>query len=366
MTLNYLENVANELNIPLTYKSYKGIDNVLFFNTLALAYNSIDDNCNHILITNPSDFPSSCTKKYIKDCIESDSKDLGTIRKINWQNFQDKTFVIVDIETTGFSPNLGAQIIQIGAIKIDEEGNELGRFNQFIKPTIKIPKKIIDLTGITNEMVKEANPMGIVLREFLNFFKGSTLVFHNASFDWDRFLIPFYERLGYKMPSNYPCLDTKLLSREYWPNEKKHDLEVVCDRFGIEIKDHHNAFADVIMTTQIFVKFREVFKDKYKHLNYTIWKFTKPNHSISIRNVNRWDKWMPIKKQFSKLRFYVTFICDGVQGSAYYDFIEKHWEIQNFVKNFNVNELEQPVFQYLKVSSYEEMLNSIPSKNIPS
>lgn len=364
MTDNYLEQISKELNIPITYKTYKGVENVRFLNNLAIAYNTIDEKCQPCLETNLKEFPTSCTKSFIKDCLEAECEDLGVIHKINWQYFKDKTFVIADIETTGFSPNLGGQIIQIGALKIDEQGNEISRFDKFIKPTIKIPQKITNLTGITNEMVQEAEPMGVVLREFLQFFKGSTIVFHNAPFDWDRYIIPFAERIGIKIPMNYPCIDTKIISRYLWPNEKKHDLESMCNRLNIDIKDHHNAFADVVMTAKAFINMRELCKDNFNNLPYIIWKFTAPKqHNIKILKVNRWDKWMPKKKVFSKLRFYIDFVYDGVWGQAYYDFIEKQWYCKNFAKSFDVNELEKPIFEYFKVSSYEELLEKIPSKN---
>lgn len=365
MTEKSLNILLKELGIQITYKTYKGFENVPFLNNLALAYNTIDDNGMFMLETNIAKFPSSCSKKYIKDCLDLDEKDLGTIKRINWQHFQDKSFVIADIETTGFSPEKGGQIIQIAAIKIDEKGNKLGEFNQFIKPTIKIPANITILTGITNENVKDAPPVGVVLREFLNFLRGSTVVFHNALFDWDRYIVPSVAKIGIKIPSNYPCIDTTLLSKHCFPNEKKHDLVSLCNRLNIEIKDHHNAFADVNMTSQAFILMRNMSKDKFVHLPYTRWKFSnqEKTHNIKVTKVNRWDKWMPRKKEFSKLRLYVNFICDNVYGQAYYDYIEKHWELNNCKTSFDVNLLEQPLFTFMKVKSYDEILEKLPSKN---
>ena len=365
MTQNSLNSLLEELNISLTYKPYKGFENIPFLNNLALAYNTINESGQFMLETNINNFPSSCTKKYIKDCLDLGENDLGEIKRINWQHFQDKSFVVADIETTGFSPEKGGQIIQIAAIKIDENGNELGKFNQFVKPTIKIPKKITDLTGITNDDVKNANMIGIVLKEFLYFFKGSTVVFHNAIFDWDRYIVPSAEKIGFKIPSNYPCIDTTLLSKYCFPNEKKHNLEVLCDRLNIEIKDHHNAYADVVMTSQAFILMRNMCKNNFSHLPYTRWIFpnTHQNHNICIKKVNRWDKWMPIKKEFSKLRLYIEFTYDNISGKAYYDCIEKHWVLTNSQASFDVTLLEQPLFKYFQVSSYDEILQKIPSKN---
>lgn len=359
MTLNYIERISEEIEIPITYERYMDVDNVMCLGEVALAYRTIDAKGKPMLVTNPNEFPSSCTKKYIMDCIEAEQPDLGIIKRINWQNFQAKVFVIADIETTGFSMDRGAQIIQIGAIKINDKGEELDRFNRYIKPTIKIPANITELTGITNDMVKNEDPMGSVLRDFFNFFKGSVLVFHNAPFDWDRFLVPSFEKIGIKLSKTYPRIDTKEISKYCFPLEKEHDLESMCTRLNVLIKDHHNAFADVTMTMQAFIKMREMCIDNFKTLPYIQWSFKNVPHKIKINRVSRWDVWMPRKKKYSKLRFYVTFTCDGVQGNGYYDFITKDWYLQNCGISFDAYELKEPVFKFFQVNTYDEMLKKL-------
>lgn len=359
--------VTEQLKTQVVYKTFMGLENVPFICDTAIAYDIIDENGTKYLETDFEKFPSSCSKKHILECIENGSLNLGKVRKVNYRYFKDKTFVIADIETTGFSTNMGAEIIQIGALKIDEFGNEVDRFDKFIKPVCKkIPKKIVELTGITDEDVKNADPVSVVIREFIQFFKGSTIVFHNKMFDWDRFLIPFCAKYGYLIPELYPCLDTKIISRKLFPDESKHDLEALCDRLNIEIKDHHNAFADVVMTAQIFMKLREMEKDKWENFPYIRWISTAPpSHNIRVTRVNRWDKWMPKKKCFSRLRFYVDFIIDGKYGRGFYDAITKEWIVTNTTVSFDSNDLEPATFQYLKISSYEELEEVLPSKNKP-
>lgn len=368
MTEATLLSIADSLGKKIVMKPVIGCGNVAMIGQTQIAYDTIDENGKKYLETDYSKFPSSCTRKHILDCIEANTVNLGKIRKINYQYFKDKSFVIADIETTGFSTNIGSEIIQIGALKIDEEGNEIARFNRFIKPNCKkIPKKIVELTGITDDDVKDADPASVVMRDFLQFFKGSTIVFHNKMFDWDRFLIPYAAKYGFLIPELYPCLDTKIISRKLFPDEKKHDLETLCNRLNIEIKDHHNAFADVLMTAKIFIKLRDMERSKWENFQYLRWCFTAPaKHSIVIKRVARWDKWMPKKKQFSHLRFYVDFIVDGKWGRGYYDFITKEWIVMNTQVSFDCNELEPEVFRYLKVNNYEEMEASIPSQNKPS
>ena len=93
----------------------------------------------------------------------------------------DSSYVVFDIETTGFS-EIEDRIIEIGAVKV-ENGEITDRFSAFVNPEIPIPFEIINLTGITDEMVMEANTIEKVLPEFLAFCEGSVLVAHNAGFD---------------------------------------------------------------------------------------------------------------------------------------------------------------------------------------
>ena len=93
----------------------------------------------------------------------------------------DDTYVVFDIETTGFSP-LNNRIIEIGAVKV-RGGVIQEKFSTFVNPEVPIPFRIEQLTGINDNMVLGAPVIGKVLSEFLEFCKGASLVAHNASFD---------------------------------------------------------------------------------------------------------------------------------------------------------------------------------------
>lgn len=359
MTNKTLNKILSDLGKTITYSTYMNIQNVMFIDTLALAYQSVDDSGNKILITNIEDFPKSCSAKLIKDCLDANEKDLGTIKRINWQHMQDKTFVIADIETTGYSPTAGGRIIEIGAIKIDEFGNKIDTFHEYINPLLKISTKITELTGITNDMVKDKETIGPVLRRFLKFFKGSTIVFHNANFDWNTYLIEDYKRIGIRIPESYPCIDTLLLSKEYFPNEKKHDLESICNRLNIDIEDHHQAFKDVEMTTKFFLFFKKEFKSRYEHLPYTNWIFAQSQNNIKVKSVGRFEKIKPKKQQYEILRAYVNFNCNGINGSGYYDFLINDWGMKNFEGSLDSAELEEPTLKFLNVSNVNEILDVV-------
>lgn len=130
-----------------------------------------------------SKFPKSCDLKHVTDCIEAEEPYLGIIKHVNWQQMNDEYFTVADIETTGFSPDKGGRIIEIGAVKIDKNGNIVDRFSEFINPGMKISKKITEITSITNEMVADAEYAGRVVSRFWDFINGTTVVFHNAAFD---------------------------------------------------------------------------------------------------------------------------------------------------------------------------------------
>ena len=124
----------------------------------------------------------------------------------------DKDVVVFDIETTGFSPVIN-EIIEIGAIKI-HEGKIIDRFSSFVNPSEPIPKKITELTGISNELVKDAETINVILPRFLEFIEGSILVAHNSSFDIS-FIKEAAKKSGFQF--DYKSIDTWTLSKLLFP-----------------------------------------------------------------------------------------------------------------------------------------------------
>jgi len=101
------------------------------------------------------------------------------------QNLNTATFVVLDLETTGASPKVGAGITEIGAVKV-RGGEVIGIFESFINPEESIPSYITALTGITDEMVLHAPPIEMALPtllEFLGHEDETVVVAHNAPFD---------------------------------------------------------------------------------------------------------------------------------------------------------------------------------------
>ena len=356
MQKKILETIAEELKTDIYYRDYKGLGNVPHIFNTALVYESTDDCGRLIVVTDPTQFPSSCKKNTVKDHITANSVNLGTIRKINWQHFNDEYFTVADIETTGLSPDYGAKIIEIGAVKIRADGTVVDEFSSFINPNMKLPKKIKELTNITQEQVDSAPTLHEVLTSFWEFFRGSTIVFHNADFDWNRFLIPNFKRVGIVVPDNYPCIDTLRVYKDMCPDVKRHGLADLCEMYRIPIENHHRAIHDARMTAKAFARMRADCKGKFEHLPKTKWvRAKKETHNIEVRRVSFWGAYKKKSGNPIKERQYVDFSIDGKKSSAFFEILENTWVIQNCQITFDVSELQDAVLKFLELTSVEEL-----------
>lgn len=165
-------------------------------------------------------------------------------------------YVVFDIETTGLSPR-NDMITEIGAVKI-EDGVVVDKYSQLINPGRPIPSKIVNITGITDNMVKDKPKIHEILPDFENFIKDSTLVAHNASFDMG-FLREQFSNVG-KDISN-PVLDTLELTRALFPQLKSHRLNIVAKHLKVDLINHHRAVDDAEATAEIFLKCMELLDD---------------------------------------------------------------------------------------------------------
>ena len=169
----------------------------------------------------------------------------------------DDTYVVFDIETTGFSA-VEDRIIEIGAVKV-QNGEIIDSYSTFVNPEVPIPFDIINLTGITDDMVMDAPNIDAVLPEFLEFAKDAVFVAHNAGFDMG-FIEQNCKLL--EMPSQYTYLDTVALARVLLPTLAKYKLNIVAKALNISLENHHRAVDDAKATAEIFVKFVEMLKER--------------------------------------------------------------------------------------------------------
>ncbi len=190
----------------------------------------------------------------------------------------DETYVVFDIETTGFSP-IHNRIIEIGAVKV-RDGQILDRYSTFVNPEVPIPFEIEKLTSINDAMVMEAPKIEEVLPEFLAFCEGTVMVAHNASFDMS-FIRENAARQGFS--TDYTYVDTMVISRVLLPNQNKHTLDALCKVFHISLENHHRAVDDAEATAHIFLKFMEMLKEEKVRTLKELNTFARP----SAENISR-------------------------------------------------------------------------------
>ena len=169
----------------------------------------------------------------------------------------DSTFVVFDIETTGFSA-VNDRIIEIGAVKV-ENGMITEKFSEFVNPERPIPFEIEKLTSINDRMVEDAPNISVILPKFMDFCGGSVLVAHNADFDTG-FIRHNCEVLG--LPYDYTYVDTLGIARSFLEGLKNYKLDTVVEAMGCTLANHHRAVDDAGATADVFVRFLERFKEK--------------------------------------------------------------------------------------------------------
>ena len=150
-------------------------------------------------------------------------------------------YVAFDLETTGLS-SANDRIIEIGAV-VMKNGEELDRFQTFVDPQRPLEKKIVELTGITDEMLKGAPKIEEVLPEFLKFVNGRVLVAHNSDFDTG-FIRAACARQG--LPYTYTAADTLILSQNMLPQLNKFKLDIVSNALSLPDFNHHRAADDAV------------------------------------------------------------------------------------------------------------------------
>ena len=169
----------------------------------------------------------------------------------------DAAFVVFDIETTGFSPEVN-KIIEIGAVKV-ENGKIVDRFSTFVNPQVPIPFRIEELTHISDDMVVDAPTIDVVLPQFLEFCEGCIMVAHNADFDMS-FIKKNAQDLGKEFAPTY--IDTVAMARFLLPALNRFKLDTVAKAVGVSLDNHHRAVDDAACTAEIFVKFLPMLRER--------------------------------------------------------------------------------------------------------
>ena len=168
-----------------------------------------------------------------------------------------QTFIVFDLETTGFS-NKNDKITEIGAVKI-ENFKVVDRFSQLINPQKDISYKVQELTGITNDLIKDKPTIEEVLPKFIEFIGDSVMVAHNADFDMGFMQQKCREQnIEFKNTS----VDTLTLARTLLPHMKRFRLNLIAKELGVPLLNHHRAVDDAEATAHIFIKFLEMIQKR--------------------------------------------------------------------------------------------------------
>ena len=173
------------------------------------------------------------------------------------QSLQDTTFCVLDLETTGFSFRT-EKITEIGIMKI-KNGEVIDSFSCFVNPEKPIPPRVVEVTNITDDMVKDAETIDKVFPKMLEFIGDSVLVAHNADFDIG-FLKYNAKVLGYNLDNTY--LDTLLLAKQLFPDFKKYKLGLIAEKLGIVVEVAHRALDDVDTTVKVLRVMFDMLKEK--------------------------------------------------------------------------------------------------------
>ena len=173
------------------------------------------------------------------------------------QPIDNTEYCVFDLETTGIS-HITEKITEVGIIKI-KNGEVIDTFECFVNPEKPIPQKVVEVTHITDDMVKDAETIDKVMPKILEFMGDSVLVAHNADFDIG-FMKYNCEKLGLKLDNTY--IDTLRLARAMFPEFTKYKLGIIAEKLGIKVDVAHRALDDVKTLVAVFKEMIERAKEK--------------------------------------------------------------------------------------------------------
>lgn len=181
---------------------------------------------------------------------------------IDARRLLETDFVVFDLETTGAKAP-PCRITEIGAFRV-RGGEIVEQFHTLLNPEMPIPAFITSLTGINEEMVRDAPLFPEIADSFLEFIGDSVLVAHNAPFDM-RFLNHEISLVFGEYRLANPCLCTVQLSRKLLPHIENHKLKTVAEHYSISLINHHRASDDAKATAEIFVNLLEMLDSSGVH-----------------------------------------------------------------------------------------------------
>ena len=289
-------------------------------------------------------------------------------------------FVVLDIETTGLQgPEKGGRIIEIGAVKV-ENFKVVDTFSTFVNPEMKIPKKISEITSITDDMVKDSPTIWSIIHKLWNFIEGYTVVAHNAKFDWDKYLKYYFKKIGKHTTNDVVCTIEKSKEifglKEEMPNGEKvrvsHKLSSLCERLQVELENAHRAINDCKALAECFIKmyytYPRYFEDIKNLKGISLNKDYDNQAEFKVHSVNYWEKRVNPGKSNEKLirMFYVMLTPKEMinarqcyPGTVFFDINRKSWGNKDFLYNIDFMKVENMVLQHQKVDSLKSLYEKL-------
>lgn len=173
------------------------------------------------------------------------------------KDIRDQEFVVFDLETTGLS-RFKDKITEIGAVRV-KNGEIIEEFNELVNPEKIIPEKVIELTGISNEMVMDKPKIDEILPKFLEFAGDAILVGQNSDFDIG-FVKENSKQLNIEFSPIY--MDTLPMARALFSDMGRFSLDKIARKLNIPAFNHHRASDDARATAQIFIKMYAMIMDQ--------------------------------------------------------------------------------------------------------
>ena len=172
------------------------------------------------------------------------------------------TFIALDIEATGISPNK-SRIIEIGAIKV-KDGKKVDTFSSLVNPCIPISDEITELTGITEEMVRKAPHTREVLKQLLEFLEDYPWLGHSVNSDYGYIKAALYQNDMLDKGFVKYGYDTLAIAKKLLPDVSSKSLKNLCKYYNIINENEHRALSDVNATIELFYKLQDSFYNEKK------------------------------------------------------------------------------------------------------
>jgi len=177
----------------------------------------------------------------------------GDGEEISPLSIEQATFVVVDVETTGFRPPAD-RVLELGLVKV-AGWHIVDEYETLVNPRRPIPGPISSLTGITWDMVAESPIFEEICGIFLEFLGDAIFVAHNAPFDWRFVQSEVSLATGQRLLN--PRLCTRLMARRFLPELDRRSLDELAGFFNLRFTERHRALGDARVTAMILVRFLE-------------------------------------------------------------------------------------------------------------